>query len=155
MVRTIKLIAIYVIIFASVGVAMNILFGENTMIYLNYGTLKDTNLSWYRIDFLAYKDNLQTYIQNTTELKFEIPTREWLRNPSSLDEFWNQLVNNLAVILDYIILILNVLIYPLRLGGYLLRFIVALLGLNVGTNSSLNWLGEFISGLMNIAIPYV
>lgn len=147
----VRQIIITTVLLGTIGVAFNVLFGENTMVYVGQELIPNTAISWYRLDLNAYIQNLKTMITDTTQLELKLPTKHWIRIVQSFEDIGH----NLAIVLDYIILIINVLIYPLRLGGYLLRFLIALLGLNTGSNSSLNWLGIFVNNLVSLAIPYI
>ena len=124
------------------------------MTYVGHELIGNSAVSWYRIDLNRYVENLQYQISDTTRLELEMPTRQW-SNSSSFETFYASLINNLALILDYIIWIINIIIYPMRLGGYMMRFFIALLGINTDSTSSLYWLGQFMNNLISMAIPYI
>ena len=66
------------------------------------------------------------------------------------------MAHDLAVIVDYIILVLNVLIYPLRIGGYIFRFVLALVGISyTDPDSSVKWMGDIANAFINLQIPYI
>ena len=154
MTKTINTLIKVLIIIGVIGVAMVMLFGNNTSTYLNRTTIEGTAIVWYKFDFHKYIEKLLTEITNTTVLELKLPTRHWYHS-IDITNWGDVLANNLAVILDYVILIINVLLYPLKVGGYLINFFLALMGINTGNESSLHWLGAMSNVLIQIEIPYV
>lgn len=147
----IKKILILTILIGTISIALTFLFNDqNISVLITKETINGTALTWYKFNWVAYKENLLTQINNVTELALPIPTRSW-SNEGTLDA----IVNNLALMLDYIILILNVLLYPIKIGGYFVNFILAILGLNVSQGSSLEWLGTLANRMIALTIPYV
>ena len=61
-------ILITVILLGTFAVAFNILFGENTVIYVQRSIIPNTTLSWYEFNTLAYFRGLETSITDTTIL---------------------------------------------------------------------------------------
>ena len=91
---------------------------------------------------------------NLSVLVFKTPTRQWNNNMD-----WNALGNNLLVILDYLIMVINILLYPIKVGAYLLQNVLAIFGVNNNpndTNNGLGWLVTFVQDILgNFAIPYL
>lgn len=157
--RTIIIALSFFIIIGVVALCLNMAMGNQTVIYLQkvrYETIGYINY-YYKFDFSEYIKNLNLSITDTSKLTLELPTRQWENMTSVLN--WEPLGNDLALILDYVILIINVLIYPLRVGAYLLRNILAILGVNQDTNQTTNglaWLVQLVNWLVErIAIPYI
>ena len=75
--------------------------------------------------------------------------REWVNITSNIlqEQFWADLGNNLAVILNWIIYGLNILLYPFRVGGYVFKETLVILGFNVDPQNS----QYGISGVVNLA----
>lgn len=156
--KTFKKIVKYIIILGSIGVALNYLFGNNTIPYIQRVQIEGTWLTWLRYDLNGYIRNLETSTTDTTALQLIMPTRVWLQTSASMveQEFWDVLGNNMALILDYIIMALNILIYPLKVGGYVLGIILSLLGINLNnTESDIYWLCQIVNSFKTLSIPYV
>lgn len=155
MTAKIKLLCTTLILLGAIGVAFNILFGRNTISFISQENIGSTTLIWYKFDINGYINNLKTTITDTTELKLQLPTRNFI-SPTDIFEFFEYFGNNMAVIVDYVILIINVLLYPLKIGGYLVKFVLALLGFNLyNTESGMYWLGYLASRLVGLTIPYI
>ena len=146
----------FLVIIGVVGVALNLGLGNQTVMYLTKTKIDASGLYAYEFNFYSYLDNLRMAISNTTELQLELPTRQW----EWMTDIWNwePLGNDLALILDYLIFGLNCLVYPLRIGAYLIRNILAILGINMSTNYAYNgmaWLVQLSQFLISIQIPYI
>lgn len=144
---------IFFIILGTIGIALNILFGANTMIYVNRSIILGTNLTWYKFDILAYKNQLEIAIKDTTILQLKTPTKRMWN--IDITNWGDAIVHNLKVIVDYIIFIINIILYPFKIGGYALRFALSLLGLNYTSEaSSVYWMGQLANGLVSVEIPF-
>ena len=137
------------------GVALNILFNAQIISYLNYVRIDSTDTWIYTFDFAAYIKNIELSINDTAELELLLPTRQW-QTPYDLPSFFDAFGNNMAMILDYIILILNVIIYPMRVGAYLLQNVLVVIGLQIyDPPQELEWLATLTSTLKGLQIPYI
>ena len=154
--RVIKTIVITIIMLGTTMFALNFLFGEATI-----NLIQEHNMgsyTYYTLNMREYLQNIETSLTNTAELELKLPTRQW---QDLQVDFWAQLGNNLALILDYIILAINIVEYPLRIGGYLLQQILAFLGLPVvdiienDTPNNLAWLVKLTNVLKSMQIPYI
>lgn len=153
MLNLLKKISIVVILIGTIGVALNILFGQNTITYLEIYKPTGSNLTFFKYNFWNYIDNIRTSIQDTTRLSLQNNPRTWSNAGT-----WDGLVNNLAYILNVIVLGLNVLMYPFRIAGYIIKTILAFSGINVinpEQTNGLKWLVELVNFLQVLAIPYV
>lgn len=153
----------FTIVIGIVALSINTAFGNQTITLIEkirYQT-GNTHFYYYRFTWWEYMTNLNLTTTDTSILRFEMPTREWQEIQGNIfqDIWWQYLGNDLAVILNYIILAINILLYPLKLGAYLLRNVIALLGINQDTdnpNNGLSWLVIFVRDILsNIVIPYV
>ena len=139
--------------------SVNYIFGGSTITYIDtYET--SYGITFYKINFFAYLNNLQTSLTNTDVLSISLPEREWTDITANIleEQFWVDLGNNLALILDYIILITNITLYPIRIGGYILKNALAIIGLDVNTPNTeggLYWLIYFSKLLTILEIPFV
>lgn len=147
-------VAKWILIIGVIGVSLNILFGNNTMIFVHRELITGTSMTWWKFDSLGYIKQLQTSITDTTKLQLEIPNKHWM--PVDGTDWYNDLGHDLSILVDYVILLINVFIYPMKLGGYLMRFVLAILGLNFADpESGVYWLGSIANTLLNFQIPYI
>ena len=150
--RTILKIVTFLICIGVVAMAINTIFGNETVTYLTkeqIDMVNGTHFYIWKFDFWKYIENVQLSIQNVNEFTLNLPTRSW----SSTD-----IANNIAIVVDYIIVVINVLLYPLRIGAYLLNNVLALLGLSADMNAAhngLKWLYTFVDKVIGIEIPYI
>ena len=140
----------YVILLGSIAVALIMIFGENTSTLLEKEFLPNSAITWYKIDMHKYLTNIETNITDTTKLQFHWQTKQWSYTPD-----WPGLVNNLAYMVNCLIATLNIMLYPLKVGGYVIIFVMAILGINIGEESSLHWLYQMGDVLLQIEIPYI
>lgn len=135
-----------------IALALNQILGN--VINLSYKEqIGNTGLYWQRYDTWAYIQNLKNSFRNTTELSLNLPTREWEYSNSG----WGWLSNDLALLLDYIILVINILLYPLRIGFYMVQIIMSLIGIDTinYANNPLKWLIDLTYRIKSLQIPYV
>lgn len=157
--KTILKMVAFTILIGVIALCFNNALGKDTVIFLNKETVYyGTDLHWniWKFDFWKYIENLRMSTSDLSVLVFTTPTRQW-QEINDIADFGN----NLLVILDYIILIINLLLYPLKIGGYLIQNVLAILGINHNTSltnneNGLAWLVMFVRELFrNIAIPYI
>ena len=158
--RKIGLIIGFTVLIGVLALAFNTAFGNQTVTYLSkvrfdYGTF---HFYMWKFNFTNYVKGLELSTSDLSRLQFNLPARQW-RWTGDMEDWFPDLANNLAVILDYLIVIANAILYPLRVGAYLLRNILALLGVNSNandTNNGLGWLITFVNGIMEYAqIPFI
>lgn len=152
-----KKIILGTIIIGIIGYCFNMIFG-NTIGFIEIQRYNGVLI--YTYNFYDYIENLRNSFTGTTALTLELPTREWITTGANIleAEFWEILGNNMALILDYIIFALNILLWPLRLGAYLIRAVLAIIGINVipPITHNLKWLVDLINNMIEfIQIPYV
>jgi len=142
----------FTIIIGVVALAFNNIFGNETITYLQkerITMLNGQSFFMWKIDWWGYVNNLQLATTNTSVLELKLPTREWN----------NDVANDLALLIDFVILLANILLYPIKLGAYLLQNIMAILGVNTdatNNNNGLAWLVIFVRDILGrISIPYV
>ncbi len=150
--RLILRIFTFFIVLGIVALAINSVFGAETFIYLRRETvaqINGTNYNMWKLDLYSYIKNLETSASNASILELKLPTRTWN----------NDIANNLALIMDFLILIINVLLWPLKVGSYVLTNILAILGINNDTENArngLSWLVIFVRDILSrISIPYI
>ena len=145
------------ILLGVVALAINTILGSNTIPMLQkemvyYGT--NNHFFIWKLDIWSYLKNIELSVDDVSILQLEMPTRTW-ENINDIGDFGN----NLALMLDYIILVINILLYPLRLGAYLCRNIMAIFGINTNVNdpnNGLKWMTLFINEILGrIVIPYI
>lgn len=150
----------FTVILGVLAIAFNTAFGNQTVTYLTKVRIEFGTFHFYmwKFDFTEYVKSLELSTSDLSKLQFKLPTRQW-RWTGDINDWFTDLANDLAVILDYIIVVANALLYPLRVGAYLLRNILAILGVNADTsnaNNGLAWLITFVNNIMEYAqIPFI
>ena len=151
-------ILIGTIIIGLIGYCFNLIFG-NSVGFIEIE--RHNGILIYTYNFFDYLENLRNSFSGTTALTLELPTREFitLEGTNILEsDFWQAMGNNMALMLDYIIFALNILLWPLRLGAYLIRAILAIIGINVipPITHNLKWLVDLVNNMIEfIQIPYI
>ena len=154
-------IVMFTIVIGILAIAFNTAFGNNTITYLQKIQINKyyTRFYIYKLDFWSYIRNLQLSTTDLSILRFDMPTRQWQTEIEDITQFFSVITNDLCVILDYIIMILNIMLYPLRVGAYIIRNMLALTGVNIDTtdqNNGLAWLVIFVNDILGrIVIPYI
>ena len=155
--RTLIKFISFTILIGVIALCINVALGKDTIMFLTKETIVyNHSFKWYmwKFDFWKYLTNLQLSTSNLSVLVFKTPTRAWQNNMD-----WNALGNNLLVILDYLIMVINIILYPIKIGAYLLQNLLAILGVNTdvnNTNNGLGWLVSFVQDILgNFAIPYL
>lgn len=145
------------IILGTIAFALNMIFND-AISYLSIDRVN--NVLIYKYDFWQYLENIRNSFTGTTQLTLELPPRQWINVGGT--NWWDDIINNLAVILDYIIFAINIMLWPLRLGAFALRGLLAIIGIQVVAingipiEHSLSWLTTLVNGLIEfIQIPYV
>ena len=145
-------ILVFTIVMGIVAFALNTVFGHDTVLLLSKEAHYLPNgAKWYmwKFNWWEYVSNLHTTVTDASVLQFKLPERQWDNN----------VANNLALIMDYLIVIINVIIYPLKLASYLLQNVLALLGINMDAtneNNGLAWLVIFARDMLSkVVVPYI
>ena len=149
--KAFKKIAIATILVGTISIALILLFNDqNISVLIHKETIGNTTLTWYKFDWVLYKDNLTTAINHTSNLQLQMPV--WYATDT--DVWAVNVINGATNTLNAIIMIVNILLYPLKVGGYLIYFLLAIFGINVQNGSSLQWLGDFSNNLISLTIAY-
>lgn len=156
--RTIKFISIWIIILGTIAVALNFAW-PNTITFITQKTnTYDPTTIYYVYNMRSYLQNIQIAAQKTTYLQLDMPTREWQTGAFELIGITQQISNNLAVMLDYSILALNIVLFPFRIIAYIVQILMAVIGLNIyeTNNNAFSWLIELTNWFIDrLQIPYV
>lgn len=130
-----------------IGLGINAIFGWRTFTFIqNYQT--DEGILLYKLDIWGYIQNIKNSFGTISSLTIDTPTRVWN----------DDVVNDLALMLDWILFGLNVLIYSFRVGGYTILQTLAIIGVNtIQPNSAggLQWLVNLCRFLRDLTIAYV
>ena len=159
MTKRYKEIAIILIIVGVIGFSLASIFGQEVITLISEA--KTNGITYYKIDVWAYLDNIQVSIGQTSYLQLTTQSRSWVNITSNIvqQQFWEDLGNNMAVILNWIIYGLNILIYPFRIGGYVFKQTLVILGFNVDSQNNqygISWIVELANWLVKDAfIRYV
>ncbi len=153
----------FTIVLGIVALALNNSIGMHTITWIHQKQFLYTgNQTYYMwvFDWNGYISNMNTSVQDLSVLVFKLPTRQFTDPDSiTIDNFFDTIGNDLAVILNFIIMILNVLLYPFKFTSYLLTNMLAILGVNTNTSDPQNglaWLVTFVRDILgSLTIPYV
>ncbi len=138
-------IGIILSILGVIALALNLVFGMGTIQYLEQ--IKLGSITLYKYNFDKYFINLSNSLQDTSVLTLAWQTRTWT----------NDLINNLAYIANIFIFGINLLIYPFRVGAYVVKNILALMGVNFMNieGSNISWLAQLINWLIAFVQGYI
>lgn len=150
-----KKFVIYLLMIGFLFLGINIVFPDSiSFISTKDIVFNNTHNTIYYIDFWSYINNIKTTL-NVDQLQLSMPTRTWRMN-SSLWDIFDMLANNLALMLDYILLAFNILLYPIRIAGYGLRVGLGIVGINIeNPSNSMIWLKNVIDFLAGLQLRYV
>jgi len=152
----IAIIFTFVIVVGVLALAFNTILGRDTIMLLEKERIVAGTTSFYiyKIDIGKYIQNIQLATSNISILVFDMPSRQFVAVQTLSD-----IGNNIAVLIDYVIMIINVMLYPIKIGSYLLQNVLAIVGINNDTtniNNGLAWLVIFVRDILSrIVIPYI
>lgn len=158
--KTIITLFTSVMIIGIIALALNNMFGN----VVNFNTQEaipgGSGLTWYKYDTFSYIENIKNTFKNTAQLTLQTPNRTWVNAGFDFwdqGEFWEATWNNLALILDWILFGLNVILYPIRLGGYFLQIVMSIIGINVINydGNPIKWLIDLTYFLTELQISYI
>lgn len=144
-------IVTFTILMGIVALTINTAFGSETVLFLQKEQHFTLGNKWYiwKFNWWGYISNLQTSTTDTSILQLELPPRQWN----------SDIANNLGLIMDYLILIINILLYPLKLASYLVTNVLAIFGVNMDVTNNKNglaWLVIFVRDMLSqIVVPYI
>ena len=155
--KRVKETFIFIIIIGVFAYAINLFFGDATINMLT--KVSYNGIEMYKLDVWVYLQNVQQSMEQTTYLTLNVQNRTWTNITSNFlqEEFWQALGNNMAYILNWLIFLINVIIYPFRIGAFMLKQGLVILGINIDPTAThgLKWLVNLVNFLVKIAIPYV
>ncbi|NLD79425.1 MAG: hypothetical protein GX641_03775 [Mollicutes bacterium] len=134
---------VWIIILGIVALALSTIFDERTTILLS--TFEHNGIKLWKIDIWKYLTNLAISL-SPDNLSLNIPT-----------------INNSSIItititsINYIIMMINILTYPLRISGFITINLMALVGINMNPNitHNLSWLINLGKFFTELNIPYI
>lgn len=148
-----KRLTLIFIIVGSAILAVNYLYGGDSTTLLTMERIPNTNLFWYKIDTLKYFQNLNATFQSAIYLELDKPPQSWIPN-ATLEQF---IQNNMLLILNWVVFILNMIIMPFKVVFYVLKCLLAFLGVDTTANAQggMTWLVRLADFIINfIQIPY-
>lgn len=154
----IKRFTIILIVIGVIGIALDNIWGYNTITYLTRYRDPGSGLWFWRYDFGAYIKNLNNSLDVNLQEFITLPTRQWNWN-IDLTNWPNVLTNNLMVVLNWLFFIWNngVLIFY-HVGAWLLSNVLALIGFDMTADYSgqpAYWLISAIQYLRSGIFPYL
>jgi len=134
---------VWIIVLGIIALTLSTIWDNNTTILLS--TFEHNGIKLWKIDLWTYLTNLAISL-NPNNLILDIP-----------------IANNTNIItititsINYIIMMINVLIYPLRISGFITINILALVGINMNPDiiHSLTWLTNLAEFFTKLNIPYI
>lgn len=137
-----------------IGLALNTMFGANTVTYLS--TFESHGIIYYKYDIWNYLQNIKNTFTNVSILQLNLITRTWETDGSDM---FAMLVNNLAYIADLFIFGINIFMYPIRIIFYIMRITLSIIGLPTipGTynGNPMTWLIDLTNKLANLELAYI
>lgn len=153
--KLLKNIVIFSLIIGFIALGMNLLFGEGTASYIEDYTIETATGEYetYKVfNFYNYIVNLTTNFSDLSYLQLPMPERNWINNVNDLSDIGN----NLAVLVNYVIMAINIMTYPFKITGYVLKCVLGIIGIDTANqNSNLYWLVQFANVVQTLNIPYV
>lgn len=141
------------ILIGTIGFAMILVFGSNATTYIIHDNINGIDI--LKISTWNYIEGIRQNLTNPTELNLQLPELQW-RNDISFDNWPFVFANNAKVMVNYLIIVANILLYPIRLGAYAQRTIFTILGLNMNINTTpMTWLVQLINDAISLSIPYL
>lgn len=153
-------ISLFTILIGVFAVAMNIAFGSQTSTWI-YKIRQESGIYMYKFDFANYITNINLAMTETTYLQLENPTGTWINNAGENileSQYWIDTWNNMKLALNWFLYVINILIYPMRIGGYITKNLLAIIGVNMdttNTNNGLAWLVELANYLIRVQVNYI
>ena len=134
---------VWIIVLGIVALALSTIFDERTTILLS--TFEHNGIKLWKIDIWKYLTNIAISL-NADNLILDIPTL----NQSNI-------ITTTISMINYIIMLINVLAYPLRIGGFITLNLMALIGINMNPNiiHNLTWLTNLAKFFTTLSIPYI
>lgn len=134
---------VWIIVLGIIALALSTIFDERTTILLS--TFEHNGIKLWKIDIWKYLTNLAISF-NPNNLSLEIPT---------LNQ--NNIITTTISMINYIIMLINILSYPLRISGFITLNMLALVGINMNPNiiHNLTWLSNLAKFFTELNIPYI
>ena len=134
---------VWIILLGIIALALSTIFDERTTILLS--TFEHNGIKLWKIDIWKYLTNLAISF-NPNNLSLDIPTL----NQTNIITITISSIN-------YTIMMINILTYPLRISGFVAINIMALLGINMNPDitHSLTWLVNLGKFFTELNIPYL
>ena len=134
---------VWIIVLGIIALTLSTIWDNNTTILLS--TFEHNGIKLWKIDLWTYLTNLAISF-NPNNLSLNIP-----------------IANNTNIItititsINYIIMMINILTYPLRISGFIAINIMALVGINMNPDisHSLTWLINLGKFFTELNIPYI
>ena len=144
-------LASYVIVLGVIGYSLTFITGDSAISFIEINQ-NINGITYYKFNLFNYINNINKSIGDVSRLVLEAPTREWKSG-----DFLKVFENNFYLAIDWIIYAMNILIYPLRVGGYFLKQIIVLVGIPIDTTQThaLKWLVNLVNRMQELQIPYL
>jgi hypothetical protein len=134
---------VWIIVIGIIALTLSTIWDNNTTILLS--TFEHNGIKLWKIDLWTYMTNLSISL-NPNNLSLNIPTM----NDTTI-------ITTTISMINYIIMMINILTYPMRISGFITINIMALLGINMNPDisHSLTWLVNLGRFFTELNIPYI
>lgn len=134
---------LWIIVLGIIALALTTIWDNNTTILLS--TFEHNGIKLWKIDLWKYLTNLAISL-NPDNLSLDIPTM----NDSNI-------ITTTISLINYVIMLINILTYPLRISGFITLNLMALVGINMNPDitHSLTWLINLGKFFTELQIPYI
>lgn len=134
---------LWIIVLGIVALTLSTIWDRNTTILLSSDEIN--GIKFWKVDLWRYLTNLSISL-NPNNLKLDIPTL----NQSNI-------ITTTISMINYIIMLINVLTYPLRINGFITLNLMAIVGINMNTDvgHSLTWAIDLAEFFTKLQIPYI
>lgn len=159
--RVIYSLTIGTILLGIIALSLNTLFNAKVVTYISQ--ININGIVMQKLDVFSYLKNVEQSITNVAQLELRLWTRTWITKVEGndifewLQNFWSVFSNNMAYILDVIIGVANIFLYPIRIIFYAIQIILSIIGLPMQDYAAnpLGWLIRISKFLTELQIPYV
>lgn len=134
---------VWIIVLGIIALTLSAIWDNNTTILLS--TFEHNGIKLWKIDIWKYLTNLAISF-NPNNLSLNIPT---------LNQ--TNIITTTISMINYMIMLINIISYPIRISGFVALNIMALIGINMNPNitHNLTWLINLGKFFTELNIPYI
>ena len=154
--RIIAIILSTTLIIAAFGWATNMVYynmGYTSPVVTYMYQINVNGIKMWKYDFYNYIDNIIFALKTPFQVNFNFVTYEW----QATNNFVADISHNIGLIANFFILIINLILLPFNIIGYVITVICSLVGIPLLADSSnpLKWLVDIGTTLRDITVNYI